>query len=193
MAETHKLERCKQDARAPVINRIFMKSISKLFFTTLSCLIFALSFSAQTTKIDGAGLKKLLPNKEKKGPLLINFWATWCGPCRVEFPELVEIDKDYRKKGLTFALVSVDDWAIIDTRVPEFLKEYEATEIPSYLLDYPTRPQITKAVRQIAPNFSGGVPATLLFNANGKLVYQKIGVVNAKLLRKEIEKVLVKK
>ena len=184
--------KCKRDARAPVAEILFMASISKVLFTAFFCLIFAVSISAQTTKIDGEGLKKLLPNKENKKPLLINFWATWCGPCRVEFPELVEIDKDYRAKGLNFALVSVDDWAIIDSRVPEFLREYEATEIPSYLLDYPTRQTIAKAVRKIAPNFSGGVPATLLFNANGKLVYQKAGVINAKLLRKEIEKVLPK-
>ena len=164
----------------------------KLFSTILLCVIFAVSISAQTTKIDAQGLKNLLPNKGNKKPLLINLWATWCGPCRVEFPELVEIDKDYRAKELNFALVSVDDWAIIDSRVPEFLTEYEATEIPSYLLDYRTRSGITKAVRQIAPNFSGGVPATLLFNANGRLVYQKAGVINAKLLRKEIDKVLPK-
>jgi thiol-disulfide isomerase/thioredoxin len=166
--------------------------MSKLFLTILLCVIFAVSISAQTTKIDAQGLKNLLPNKENKKPLLLNFWATWCGPCRVEFPELVEIDKDYRPKGLNFTLVSVDDWAIIDTRVPEFLTEYEATEIPSYLLDYPTRPKIAKAVRQIAPGFVDRYPLTLLFNTNGKLVYQKVGVINAKLLRREIDKTLKK-
>ena len=155
-------------------------------------MIFAVSLFSQTTKIDGEGLKKLLPNKENKKPLLINFWATWCGPCRVEFPDLVKIDNDYRARGLNFALVSIDDWAIIDTRVPEFLKEYEAEKIPSYLLDYPTRPRLARAVRRIAPKFTGGYPFTVLFDANGKLVYQKVGVINARILRKEIDEVLVK-
>ena len=170
-----------------------MTKIFTLFLTAFFCLILTVSISAQTTKIDGEGLKKLLPNKENKKPLLINFWAAWCGPCRVEFPELVEIDNDYRKKGLNFALVSVDDWAIIDTRVPEFLKEYEAENISSYLLDYPKRTQLAKAVRQIAPNFPDRYPLTLLFDTNGKLVFQKIGVIDAKILRKEIDKVLPKK
>lgn len=152
--------------------------------------VFSQTYSQfKTTKIDGDGLKKLLPNKENKKPLLINFWATWCGPCRVEFPDLVEIDKDYKAKGLNFALVSVDDYGIIDSRVPEFLSQYEAT-MPSYLLDYPNRTKLAKAVRLIAPRFPDKYPLTLLFDSKGKLVYQKIGVINAKILRTEIEKVL---
>lgn len=157
------------------------------------CLIFIFPAFSQikTTKIDGDGLKKLLPNKENQKPLLVNFWATWCGPCRVEFPDLVEIDKDYKEKGLNFALVSVDDYGIIDSRVPEFLSQYNAT-MPSYLLDYPNREQLTKAVRLISPAFSDRYPLTLLFDQNGKLVYKKTGLINPKLLRAEIEKVLPK-
>ena len=143
----------------------------------------------KTTKIDGDGLKKLLPSKENKKPLLINFWATWCGPCRAEFPDLVEIDKDYKSKGLNFALVSVDDYGIIDSRVPEFLEQYEAT-MPSYLLDYTDRTKLAKAVRLIAPKFPDKYPLTLLFDSKGKLVYQKTGVINPKILRAEIGKVL---
>lgn len=167
----------------------------KFIRIALICMLFVLPAFSQTysqfktTKINGDGLKKLLPNKENKKPLLINFWATWCGPCRVEFPDLVEIDKDYKSKGLNFALVSVDDYGIIDSRVPEFLSQYEAT-MPSYLLDYPNRKQLARAVRTIAPAFSGKYPLTLLFDKNGKLVYQKNGVINAKILRAEIEKVL---
>lgn len=159
------------------------------------CLIFVSPAFSQiysqikTTKIDGDGLKKLLPSKENKKPLLINFWATWCGPCRVEFPDLVRIDKDYKEKGLNFALVSVDDYGIIDSRVAEFLSQYEAT-MPSYLLDYPNRKQLAKAVRLIAPAFADKYPLTLLFDSKGKLVYQKTGVINPKILRAEIEKVL---
>ena len=147
-----------------------MRNFSNIFFTILIGVLFTVSAFAQTkietTKIDGAELKNLLPNKENKKPLLINFWATWCGPCRVEFPDLVEIDADYRAKGLDFVLVSVDDFAIIDTRVPEFLEQYEAT-MPSYLIDLPTRAKIAKAVRQIAPKFPDRYPTTLLFDANG--------------------------
>ncbi len=147
--------------------------------------------SVKTKKITGAELKSLVAPNENKQPVLLNFWATWCGPCRVEFPELVKINNDYVKKGLNFSLVSVDDAAIIDTRVPEFLREYDA-EMPSYLLDLPNRPQIARAVRQIAPGFVDRYPLTLLFDAKGKLIYQKVGVIDGKILRREIDKVLVK-
>ena len=165
----------------------------KFIFTVLFIAAFSFTISAQikTTKIDGAGLKNLLPSKENKKPLLINFWATWCGPCRVEFPDLVEIDKNYKSKGLNFALVSVDDIGVIDSRVPEFLSQYEAT-MPSFLLDYSNRTRLAKAVRLIAPRFPDKYPLTLLFDKNGRLVYQKTGVINPKILRAEIEKVLPK-
>lgn len=170
-------------------------NIVKVIRFIFICLIFVLPAFSQinpkikTTKIDGDGLKKLLPSKENKKPLLVNFWATWCGPCRVEFPDLVKIDADYKKRGLNFALVSVDDYGIIDSRVSEFLEQYEAT-MPSYLLDYPDRAKLAKAVRLIAPKFPDKYPLTLLFDKNGKLVYQKTGVINPKILRAEIEKVL---
>ncbi len=174
------------------------EKILRSFFAFLFAVIFAATVFAQklptiskTKPFDAAELKMLAKPTDKK-PILINFWATWCGPCRSEFPELVEIDKDYRKKGLNFYLVSVDQYGIIDTRVPEFLQEYDST-MPSYLINLPNRTQIAKAVRQIAPRFSDTYPLTLLFDANGKLVFQKSGRADTKILRKQIDKVLPKK
>ncbi len=140
-----------------------------------------------------ADLKPLLAAaKENKKPLLINFWATWCGPCRFEFPELVKIDAEYRARGLDFAIVSLDNPGANEMIVSGFLRSYGST-MPSYLIDLPTRGEIERAVRRIAPRSRGGLPLTLLFNAKGKLVYQKDGVVNAKILRAKIEKVLDEK
>lgn len=134
-------------------------------------------------------LKTLLPSKESKKPLLINFWATWCGPCKVEFPELVRIDADYRAKGLEFSLVSIDNRGAMESIVADFLKSYAST-MPSYLLDLPNRRRIFQSIRQIAPTAQNGFPLTLLYDANGKIVYQKNGVIDAKILRSKIDKVL---
>ncbi len=143
----------------------------------------------KTTILDAQGLKDLVKNGDK--PLLINFWATWCGPCRTEFPDLVRIDKDYRGEGLDFVIVSIDNVSLADTAVSDFLKSYDA-EMPSYLLDAEERREITGALRGIAPRFTGGFPSTMLFNRSGRLVYLKNGVINDGILRIQIDKVLKK-
>ncbi len=143
----------------------------------------------KTTILDAEGLKDLVRDNDK--PLLINFWATWCGPCRAEFPDLVRIDRDYREKGLDFVIVSIDNVSLADTAVSDFLKSYDA-EMPSYLLDFEERRDVTRAIRGIAPRFTGGFPSTMLFNRAGRLVYVKNGVVNDRLLRLQIDKVLKK-
>jgi thiol-disulfide isomerase/thioredoxin len=134
-------------------------------------------------------LKPLLPGGENARPVLINFWATWCGPCRVEFPELVRIDADYRAKGLDFYIVSIDKFGLLQTQVPIFLRQYRST-MPSYLIDLPSRTEIFRAVREIAPSARDAYPLTLLFDARGKLIYQKHGVIDPEVLRARIEKVL---
>ncbi len=174
--------------------------LSKLLSTAFILAVFVISVSGQkyvspdavkTTVIDAAELKVLIKSPEKNQPTLINFWATWCGPCKVEFPELVRIDADYRARGLRFIIVSIDNFGAMDSIVADFLKSYEST-MPSYLLDLSTRRQITKAIRQIAPTARAGLPLTLLYDKNGKLVYQKNGVIDAKILRTKIEKLLKK-
>lgn len=133
-------------------------------------------------------LTGIIPPKAT-GPVLINFWATWCGPCKHEFPFLVKIDEDFRVKGLTFSIVSVDNPTLVEEQVPEFLRQYGA-RMPSYLIDSWKRSEKTKIIRRIAPRFSDGYPFTVLFDRKGKIVFQKSGVVDETVLRKQIEKLL---
>src|SRR5215510_5643844 len=69
------------------------------------------------SEIDTDALKALL-KRETSHPLLVNFWATWCDPCRDEFPDLVKIDSEFRPKSLEFVTVSLDDMGEIKTSVP---------------------------------------------------------------------------
>lgn len=175
-----------------------MKFVSRILIcAVLTIPLFAVFTHAQkaelpviteTNLINAAQLKSLAKSKNGK-PVLINFWATWCGPCRSEFPELVQINTDYRKKELNFYLVSVDNPTLVEFGVAEFLRQYEST-MPSYLLNLPNRRENAKAIRLISPTFRDTYPLTLLFNKNGKLVYQKAGRINEKILRAEIGKVI---
>ena len=138
------------------------------------------------TEIDGEGLKKLLQRGEGEAarPLLINFWATWCVPCRKEFPDLVKIDADYRARALEFVVISADDVAEIKTDVPKFLRQMRA-RMPAYLLN---ATDTEAAIAQVDPTWRGELPATFLFDRQGKLVFKHTGIINAAELRAEIEK-----
>lgn len=135
------------------------------------------------TEIDTAGLLRLL-KRENPRPLLVNFWATWCDPCRDEFPDLVRIDAAYRDKGLDFIAVSLDDLKDINTEVPKFLRAMNA-QMPAYLLNVPD-PSV--AITAVDARWSGALPATFLYDAQGKISYKHFGRITFEELRAAIEK-----
>jgi len=137
--------------------------------------------------IDTEALKGLI-TQQREGPLLVNFWATFCDPCRDEFPDLVKIDRDYRPRSLEFVTVSLDDMTDIQTSVPKFLDSMKAT-MPAYLLNV-SDPE--PAINFVDRRWQGDLPATYLYNEKGEVVFRHIGRVNAAELRAAIEKVVKK-
>ena len=137
--------------------------------------------------IDLDALKNLI-TQQRQHPLLVNFWATYCDPCRDEFPDLVKIDKDYRPLSLEFVTISLDDVAEIKTEVPKFLGSMKAT-MPAYLLNV-SDPE--PAIDLVDPKWQGSLPATFLYNEKGEMVYKHIGRVKPEELRAEIDKVIKK-
>jgi len=124
--------------------------------------------------------------RQSDKPLLINFWATWCDPCREEFPDLVKVDADYRKRGLDFYTVSLDEFTDIKTEVPKFLQSMKAT-MPAFLLNESDPDPLIKAVD---PKWQGDLPATILYTTNGQIEFKHFGRVNTAELRLKIEEVL---
>ena len=137
----------------------------------------------KVTMIDIAGLKALLKPNGK--PLLINVWATWCDPCREEFPDLVKIDAEFRGR-INFFVISVDDLEEIKRGVPKFLRANKA-EMPAYLLNTPDE---DAAITSLSPDWAGSLPLTVLFDANGNITYQRNGRVRLETLRENIFKAL---
>jgi thiol-disulfide isomerase/thioredoxin len=141
----------------------------------------------EVREMDLETLKKLLQRgtEGKARPLLINFWATWCEPCREEFPDLVRIHADYGKRNLDFITITLDEPDEIKTKVPAFLREMRAP-MPTYLLNI-IDPQL--AIDAIDPSWHGGLPATFLYDASGKQVFRHTGRVDARELRAALDKV----
>jgi len=144
---------------------------------------------ADVREIDLEGLKKILQRDPKDTrPLLINFWATWCDPCREEFPDLVKLDADYTAKRLNFVAVSLDDISEIKTAVPQFLKEMKAT-MPVVLLNV-NDPE--PAIHAVDEKWDGQLPATFLYDKDGRVVFKYFGRIKPEELRAAIDKTVVK-
>lgn len=145
------------------------------------------SASDDIRQIDLEGLKKLLRRDPKDTrPLLVNFWATWCDPCREEFPDLVKIDEDYRSKPLNFVAISLDDVTDIKTAVPKFLKEMKATMHVVLLNVNDPEP----AIRAVDPTWDGQLPATFLYDKEGKVVFKHYGRIKPDELRAALDRVI---
>lgn len=143
----------------------------------------AASALPKVTRIDLARYSELIKPQTK--PLLINFWATWCVPCREEFPDLVKIDGEYKGK-IDFITISLDFEEELNTGVPRFLKEMKA-EMPTYLL---VTPDESAAITMISKDWGGGMPLTVLFAPTGEVAFFHQGVVKPAELKASIDKLL---
>ena len=144
--------------------------------------------AVKVTEIKEEELKTLLgAGGARERPLLVNFWATWCEPCREEFPDLVKIKGQYPSERLDFVIVSLDDAADIGKAVPEFLAQTHAGSLPAYLLNAADQ---EAAINLVDPTWSGELPATFLYDRAGKMVFKHKGRVKPDELRAAIEQTL---
>ncbi len=97
--------------------------------------------------------------------LVVNFWATWCPPCREEVPVFIETQAKYGGKGLQFVGIALDD----PQKVAAFAQEFG--------INYPVLiggVEETEILRQLG-NSGGGLPYTLIYGRNGQLLEKIIG------------------
>jgi peroxiredoxin len=122
--------------------------------------------------ISEADLKKLVKNDSEK-LRLINIWATWCGPCVVEFPELVTIYRMYRSRDFELITISIDSPQRKDGAL-SFLKKHQAS-CNNYLYNSRNRYALMEAVDMQSP---GGIPYTILVKPGGEIIYRHLGMIN---------------
>ena len=134
----------------------------------------------ELAEIREAGTLELVANGGEK-LRLINIWATWCGPCIIEFPELVKMQRMYGKRGFEVVSVSMDRPEKRE-HVLEFLKEQQAA-FANYLYIPSDREAFFDAVD---PDWQGNLPYTVLVEPGGKMVYRHDGAFDPLEVRKAV-------
>ncbi|MCU0812554.1 MAG: TlpA family protein disulfide reductase [Dechloromonas sp.] len=121
-------------------------------------------FAATLNDLDD---KPVALERYKGKPLIVNFWARWCGPCRVEIPELIAIRKAHKGK-LEVLGIGIEDKA---DAAKEFARAYE--------MDYPVFVAREKGIplMQALGNTKGGLPFTIVVDRNGQVVQKKMGIM----------------
>jgi thiol-disulfide isomerase/thioredoxin len=143
-----------------------------------------LVLDAENRATTGAPIK--LSNYSGK-VVLINLWATWCGPCRMETPELVKLHKEYQGRGVEMIGLSTEDPVASEDSVSEFVQQYK--------VDY----QIGWATRDVALTLMQGrtsIPQSFVIGRDGRIVKRFIGFNPEKTpeqLKQALEEALVEK
>jgi cytochrome c biogenesis protein CcmG/thiol:disulfide interchange protein DsbE len=121
---------------------------------------------------------EFLPENHRGRRILLNFWATWCGPCRTEMPWFVEFQDRYRDSGFTVLAVSVDQegWEV----VRPFIEE-QGLNFPVFVGD-----------RDFGEAFGGVnvLPTTFIVDRTGKITARHRGLIDKSEYEKEIEALL---
>ena len=139
--------------------------------------------------IDLAGVEKLAKNASAANSaptdsgklLLVNLWATWCGPCVQEMPELVTMNRMYRKRPFEFITISLDEESA-KSQALKALQEAHASG-RNYLL---TSHDTDKLSAALDPQMPGPLPYTLLIAPGGKIIYRHSGPIDPVEVKREI-------
>jgi len=132
--------------------------------------------------ISAAQVQELRKNNSDK-LRLINVWATTCGPCRVEFPELVTMNRMYRHRAFELITIS-DDLPDQKNEALAFLKKNQASN-KNYIYDSTDKDKLSEALDK---KWTGAAPFTLLIQPGGEVVYRKEGAMDPLEVRRLIVK-----
>jgi thiol-disulfide isomerase/thioredoxin len=116
--------------------------------------------------------------------VLVNFWATWCDPCRVEIPWLIEMQEKYGAKGFTVLGIAMDEEGkpVVASFVAKERYEVNGQKLP---MNYP----IVIGSETVAERFGGllGYPTSVLISRDGKQIKRVTGIINEEEISKLVE------
>jgi thiol-disulfide isomerase/thioredoxin len=136
-------------------------------------------------EVDAAGLRAAIA-REKGNVVLVNFWATWCVPCREEFPDLSKMQERNRTAGLRIVGVSTD-FASQKAAVEKFL-EAARPAFPNYRKKSGGDDQ--DFIDAVERSWGGELPFSILYDRSGKKVKSFSGKLPIAAAEKEIRRLL---
>jgi peroxiredoxin len=109
--------------------------------------------------------------------VLLDYWATWCVPCRSEIPHFVEFQDKYASQGFQVMGISMDDGP---QPVQEFYKQFK--------MNYP----VAMGTTQLAESYGGilGLPVTFLVGRDGKIAAKYVGLTETSVIQQKLESLL---
>ena len=131
----------------------------------LLCLTVQAHAAAAVVPANAPTIKKAIAAR-RGHVVLVNFWATWCGPCVAEFPDIVRVSRSLKKQGLETIAVTADSRRDLLTKVRPFIVKSGAA-FPVYL-EQSSDPQ--DFITAFDPSWQGDLPRTFIYDRRGMLV-----------------------
>ena len=157
------------------------------FFLLIGLLI-VLSATIDSKKIHVLNFSEFEPHLSRFNDTtyVINFWATWCIPCRKELPDLEKINSVYKEKRVKVVLVSLDIPDKLDKTLIPFIEKLNIRSEVMVLDD----PNSNYWINQVDPSWSGAIPATIIYNKKYReffpnpITYDKLdSIINLNMIK----------
>lgn len=170
------MEKLPRQARVHPISTVLIRPLPAIMFTVnrrvvlvalllvLAGVLVAPADAQDVEPIGHEALQQVIAEREAT-VTVVNFWATWCGPCREEFPDFVQLDRDYEEQGVDVLFVSMDfpdeQEAILD-----FLDQQGWQQ-----LSYLRTGKDNAFIKAMHEEWTGVLPATFIYTRGGSLVH----------------------
>ena len=117
--------------------------------------------------------------------VLVDFWATWCEPCQIEIPWLIELQQKYGTKGFTIIGVAMDESGqkAVDPYLAKTRFDVNGQKLP---INYPVLIGNDRSAETLAPEMVG-YPTSVLISRDGKIIKTTIGLVSFDEIEKDIK------
>ncbi|HIJ78445.1 MAG: TlpA family protein disulfide reductase [Desulfobulbaceae bacterium] len=167
-----------QKRKALAVKRLYLSTILALtlLLSTTALAATTMPHFALPSAVDGATIDS---NNYQGRALLVNFFATWCPPCRREIPSFIEVQEKYADQGLTIIGISTDQGG--SKMVANFIKKMK--------INYPVAMEDSQTQKNFQI-FSGAVPTSFLINKQGIIVKRYDGYIDHDTLEHDVSSII---